>query len=283
MAKIIALDLDGTLIESSMFEIDRDTLRALITLQEHGIKVVLASGRPISMMTPAAKLLSLENNGGVLIGSNGYEIYDYSDDTKVSSEMVLPHELVDSVYEFSQHHFAYLSLETEAGIFVYGNPLIRRLRTVYFKIKMRRNAHGVVDRYKQAKSKEELKHPVVKIGVAAVHKRSLLALKNHIVSHHGDVSEATLVTDHYLDIMPTGVHKGNALKSICDKYDISMSDVIAFGDGENDITMLKMSGTGVAMGNAMPLVKASADVVTDKNTQKGIYHYLKEVFSHIVD
>ena len=66
------------------------------------------------------------------------------------------------------------------------------------------------------------------------------------------------------------VHKGNALLKLCAYLNIDPSQTMAFGDGLNDVTMLKTAGIGVAMGNAAPQVKEAADFITDTNDNDGV-------------
>jgi hydroxymethylpyrimidine pyrophosphatase-like HAD family hydrolase len=65
-------------------------------------------------------------------------------------------------------------------------------------------------------------------------------------------------------------NKGHALEAFAAKNGIGPDEVMAFGDSENDLTMLKAAGTGVAMGNALPEVKAAADIVTLSNDEDGV-------------
>ena len=79
-----------------------------------------------------------------------------------------------------------------------------------------------------------------------------------------------LTSPAYLEIMEKGVSKGNALTMLCEQLHIDTADVIAFGDGENDIEMLKTAGTAVVMENALEQVKAYADIVCPSNENDGI-------------
>jgi len=73
-----------------------------------------------------------------------------------------------------------------------------------------------------------------------------------------------------LDISPLGDNKGNAVKKLCEHYNVLPEEVIAFGDNLNDISMIKYAGLGVAMGNAEEKLKIIADYVTDTNDNDGV-------------
>lgn len=73
-----------------------------------------------------------------------------------------------------------------------------------------------------------------------------------------------------VEIITKGINKGEACKWICNKHGIDIKDTIALGDSENDIAMIETAGLGVAMGNAMPSVKKSADFIADTNDNDGV-------------
>ena len=85
---------------------------------------------------------------------------------------------------------------------------------------------------------------------------------------------------YWYKITKKGATKENAIKIICDMCDIKLSDVIAFGDDYADIDMLKLSGVGIAMGNAINEVKKSADIIIGSNDDDGIAVYLENYISH---
>ena len=82
--------------------------------------------------------------------------------------------------------------------------------------------------------------------------------------------DVLLVGPGWMEIMPKGVSKASAIEKIAKKLGYSMENVMAFGDAENDIEMIKEAGIGVAMGNGMDSVKKVADVVTSSNDENGI-------------
>ena len=96
-------------------------------------------------------------------------------------------------------------------------------------------------------------------------KQNLDALKEALSDY-----DVLMVGPAWMEIMPKGVSKASALEKIAAKNGYTMNEVMAFGDAENDIQMLKRAGVGVAMGNAMDEVKEIADIITDTNLNNGI-------------
>ena len=89
-----------------------------------------------------------------------------------------------------------------------------------------------------------------------------------------DELSGMFTADFYFEFMAPGIDKGRALAGALPKLGIDASEVIAFGDGQNDVSMLRWAGTGVAMGNAVDEAKAAADMVTASNNEDGIAHAL---------
>ena len=89
--------------------------------------------------------------------------------------------------------------------------------------------------------------------------------------------DLTTSKPYFLEFIPSGVSKGNAIQRLAQDLGIAMSEVIAFGDSINDISMLEVAGQGIAMDNARDEVKRIADRTTLSNDEDGIVHALKTV------
>ena len=83
----------------------------------------------------------------------------------------------------------------------------------------------------------------------------------------------------YLEVIPRAINKGQGILDICRALQMQPEEVVAFGDAENDIPMLRAAGVGVAMGNADPAVKAAADMVTLSNNEDGIAFALDQLLA----
>ncbi len=86
----------------------------------------------------------------------------------------------------------------------------------------------------------------------------------------GDRATVTQAVPEYIEVLPPGASKGRGVQMLLDDLGIAPHEMLAIGDGENDLEMLQMAGVGVAMGNAKTTVKAVADYVASDNNHSGV-------------
>ena len=93
----------------------------------------------------------------------------------------------------------------------------------------------------------------------------------------GDEADVVSSSTMTLEVLPHGVNKGKAIAAISEKLSIPLSDMVAFGDWDNDIGMLRTAGTGICMANGSEAAKAAADFVTLSNNEDGIAYALEKL------
>lgn len=98
----------------------------------------------------------------------------------------------------------------------------------------------------------------------------MLKAEEDLVEKLGDKMDIFRSAPFFLELVPKGIDKAKSLTRLLAKINLTPSDMIAFGDGYNDLSMLKLAGMGVAMENAAPEVRAEADYVTLSNEEDGI-------------
>jgi len=260
--KLIVLDLDGTTLNSNNL-IPENLKDILIHLVSSGMcRVVLASGRSISSMKTLASDLGLTAplvtlNGGVIIDPITNEIYNENNlPIKTYKESLL-------ILRMLNINFVVF---TSFGVYAEEPSEITDILIKYTE-----------NEIKWAKNFESIKNPV-KILFIPKSKESSNEIKKETSFLDIDIIESGF---SFTEIVPKGVNKGSALKIVSEMLEIDTKDIIAFGDNENDIEMLQLAGTGVAMGNAPDHVKAEADLVTDTNDDDGIYKILKQIFDPV--
>ena len=256
--RMIVLDLDGTLTNSQKVITER-TKKALFEAQERGVKVVLASGRPTYGVVPLAKELELGKYGSYILSFNGGRITNCKT-KEVLYQRTIPSEMVPELIDLAkQYQVDFLTYEGER--ILSNNP-----NNPYVKIEAKIN-HMPVDRIENPK--EAIVFPVPKI--------LMVGEGSYMATVEPKVQEAThgLLSVYrsepfFLEIMPKGVDKAASLERLLECTGIKREEMIACGDGFNDLSMIQFAGLGVAMENAQPLVKQSADFITTSNDEDGV-------------
>lgn len=264
---LIAMDLDGTLYDSRK-EIDPRTAEALLRAQRAGVRLALASARPLPGLYHARDALRMRNFGGALIACNGGRIVD-------AKTGALLHARGMTLSEAKTVLRALEALPC-TPILDDGERFYVTDRTAYkvdYECWNNRMTCREVGNLADFIAFEPAKL------LLSVQPPELPALQAHIASILPDTLAVVQTADFYLEVLPKGVHKGQALLDACAALSIDPARAAAFGDAENDIPMLREAGLGVAMGNADPRVKAAADRVTLSNDEAGIAEVVEELLS----
>ncbi len=262
--KIIVLDIDGTLTNSKK-DLSPRNRKAIIDLQERGYVVVLASGRPVYGIMPLAEELELAKYGGYILAFNGAQIIKCATD-KVIYSNTLPNELIRPLYEKSKaagavilsYNDDYILTENASDKYVAYEGMLN-------KMQIRQTDNFL----------ENLKLPVVKC-LSVAEPDIILKLENDLKAEYGEVMSIYRSEAFFLELVPNGIDKAESLAVLLNHLNLNRKDMIAFGDGFNDLTMLEYAGCGVAMGNAKDAVKEVADAVTISNDEDGVAHYIEE-------
>ena len=262
MIKLIALDLDGTLTDDKK-EIKPHTLDALMQVQSQGVRLVLASGRPPFGMRPLARQLRMDQYGGIILCYNGGHVEDCATG-EVYVEKQLPEEMLPVLYQFQQLSGMTLMTYYEDKIYT-EHPDDQYVAVSAFNNKMQ--VVGVKNFIADAP------RPLNKCLMVGHH-----ALQ---VEWEPRIQEATRdkmyvchSTPYFIELLPLGIDKGPSLVQLCHRQGITPSEMMTFGDSNNDMEMLRLAGIGVAMGNSDDDIKAVADYVTLDNNSDGVAHAL---------
>ena len=262
--RLIAMDLDGTLYDSKK-RIDPRTVDALLRAQAAGMRLALASARPLPGLYHARDALRMKEFGGALIACNGGRIADAATGTMLHEESMT----LDAARDVLR---ALKSLPCtpilDDGVRFYVTDK-RAYMVEYECWNNRMECTEVPDlaafiHFAPAKlllSMQPAELPALQARIAAMLPEELAVVQT---------------ADFYLEIVPRSVNKGKALADTCRALGIDPARSVAFGDAPNDIPMLRAAGLGVAMGNAGESVKAAADRITLTNDEAGIAAVVEE-------
>ena len=258
--KMIVLDLDGTLTNNKK-EITPRTKEALMKAQVKGVKIVLASGRPTYGIMPLAEELELKKNGGFILAFNGGKIIDCLD-CRTIFEQKLDETLVPLLYHAAKE--AGMQILTYQGEGIAATD--KKDKYVQEEARINKMPVEEYDDFLQ-----QLVYPVNKcliVGDPAPLHQLEIKLKKELEGRM-DVYRSA---DYFLECVPLGIDKARSLDRLITTLGITKEEVIACGDGYNDLSMINFSGLGVAMSNAADDIKAQADYVTLSNEEDGIAH-----------
>lgn len=256
--KIIALDLDGTLTNSEK-RISARTKETLQRAMEDGVTVVLASGRPLVGIKPLAKELELSKYNGFILAYNGGQIIDCHTGKEVYQK-VLNTERISSIYEVARK-FGVAMLTYD------GEDIITENDTDPYVLR-----ECFINRVKVRKIDDLVSHvtyPVPKCLVVGEHEK-LFPVRDYLKENYGDELSVYFSEPFFLEIMPLGVEKSSSLELLLKRLQLSREELMACGDGLNDITMLQYAGLSVAMGNACKEAKEVAKYITASNDEDGV-------------
>lgn len=278
--RIVALDLDGTLLDSQKRLSDRSRA-ALAHAAEAGALIVPTTGRFFGMMPPAVRDLPFVRYA---ITINGAQVYDRATDTAiVREEIPLDAALAimeildrhDVVYDCYRQNWGWMTaaLQDKAADYATDDHYLRMIRE-FRKPVPELKAHL---RATAADGDVQKVMLFARRGDAAVARDELAAIVREVAAAFPDV-KITSSTANNLEINSAAAHKGRALARFADHLGLSLANCAAFGDGMNDFTMVEAAGLGVAMANAAPEVKRVAKLVTRSNDDDGVARVLEAIF-----
>lgn len=273
--KAIALDIDGTLTNDEK-RITPRTKEVLLAAARAGITLILASGRPAHGLRALAHELELDCYHGMLVAYNGSQVRDATTG-ELLFDQAIPVEDARAVLEHLQG-FDVIPMLVDADR-LYIEDAYRC--TIYHKgepkniVKYERDACGL--RIHEVRS-------LLDWCITPQNKILTAGTDTYLAEHHeamaapfADRLSCMFTADFYFEFTARGIDKARALSHALPERGIDPAELIAFGDGQNDIPMLKLAGTGIAMANATDEVKRAADMVTRSNNEDGIAAALEEL------
>lgn len=264
MYKLLAIDIDGTLINDKK-EITQEVNEAIQAAKRKGVKVVICTGRPIGGVHSFIEELDLHDQ--YVVTFNG-ALVQHSETKEVVSEISLTHEDLMTLYQVSQE------LETDMHFFD-TNTVYTTNKDISPYTVLESFVNGVPLRYREIEdiSTDMLLPKVMFVGEPEDLEKTIAAIPAEFREKYEMVRSAP----YFYEILHPSVSKGNAVKLLAEKLGISREEVICIGDGENDLTMIKYAGCGVAMENAVPSVKEIAQFHTRSNNEHGVAYAIEQL------
>ncbi len=256
--RAIALDLDGTLTNHDK-EVTPITRQALMKAQKNGAHIILASGRPTYGIAPIADHLEINKYDGYVLSYNGGKIVKWQTKEEIYSNH-LPNDVIPILYNYAKE-------KSHALLGYSGKEIITEMPDdEYVKEESRINKMQIRKINNLMESLEQNPTKLLMTGDPSLMIKAEEEL-SELVGNRMDVFRSA---PFFIELVPRGIDKAQSLNRLLGLIGLTPNDMIAFGDGYNDLSMLKLAGIGVAMANAVPEVRAEADFITKSNEEDGV-------------
>lgn len=287
MYKLAAIDLDGTML-NQYGVITPKTKEIIQQIQNKGIEVIIASGRPIDSIKTIAKEI---NSQKYFISGNGAIVYDISKD-EIIYENTLKKQKVLEIIKICEENSIYYNIYTEKEILAKSlqcNVLYYHKENANKDEQNKTHINIIENIYEYISNRNE---KVIKITVCENNEsifNSILRKLKEVeeievldISHMSrkiikQGSEEIPIQYYYTEISAKNVDKWNALEFLKEKINIQTEQIIAIGDNINDKKMIQNAGLGIAMGQSHPSIKEVAKQVTSSNTEDGVAQALEAI------
>lgn len=256
--RLLALDLDGTLTNNKK-QVSHKNKEFILKAQEKGVKVVLASGRPYIGIKRVADELSLWDLGGYILAYNGGQIIDCKTQENLVKRTI-PMEYVHDICDVINHYNVFPLSYNDKGVICENDS------NEYVRKEGYNNSIPVI---KVESLEEQIVTPVVKFMVVG-DPSELMDSHLYLKELFKGKLNVFFSEPYFMEITPLGIEKASALATLSSLLGTTSKQVMACGDGLNDIPMLEYAGLAIAMGNAYDETKKIADFIVASNEDDGV-------------
>lgn len=260
---MIVVDLDGTILNEKR-QITKNTINYLHSLKEKGFIIVIATGRIYASSLLATEGATFAN---YLLTDAGTCIYDL-ENNKVIKKDLIRKETIEKIFSYYDDSFNFIDVCDQNHTYKYieecheGRSVIATKDLDYILTQCNEITHAAIS------LKDYNRVPAL-----------YTKLKKEMTDADIIIMQDSFKESKWLEILPKGCNKWNAITYLAETLSIKVEEIMAFGDGGNDIEMIKKCGFGIAMKNALPSVKEVAkDITKFDYKEEGVIKYLEKNF-----
>lgn len=266
--KLIAFDLDGTLLDKD-HQLHVKTLEAVEAVRKKGIKTLVATGRMYISAKPYIDKLEMTDP---VITYNGALVMNPVENKEIYHSPI-PFSIAEKISKKVEKCNYYLQAFLDDTLYVSEkNDYTEKYEHIA----------GVVAQTVGSLNKFMNKGPT-KMLIIEEDEDIQEEIRNFLFSNFADDVEISGSYPSFIEITKKGISKAEPLKRLADKYNLKREEIMVFGDGLNDLTMVEWAGKGIAMENAHPKLRESADDIAESHKELGVAKYLKQYFDLALD
>lgn len=264
--KMLVLDIDGTLTNSKK-EITENTKKAITEVLKRGHIVVIASGRPTNGTKKVCEELNLKGYNGYVLSYNGAKITRLTDN-EVVYQKVLEGKYISEIYDYCK--------DKDIGMMTYEESAAITGTRIdeYMELETRINS---LELKKVENFVNYVNFPVNKCLLTAENALAEQVCK-HLAEKYAGKLSVYRSEPFFVEIMPKGVDKAASLEVLRQITGVERENIIACGDGFNDLSMIKYAAVGVCMSNGAEECKQEADYIAPSNDEDGICDVISKFF-----
>ena len=259
---LLAFDVDGTLLNNSG-ELSQRTVTAIALASDQGATITLATGRSWSELIDIIEAIPQIEYA---ICTNGLEAYDRTGQSLYTEQ--IPTDLAVNLVKSARASVPGISMGAGVGSELYAESKILDGLVPGVEIASERVVHDITEALTAEVRDLLIYHPDYVDRLEEL----FIIIRNIIDDQRVDVAYSGLPM---IEIIPAGSGKGTCLAWLSECLKINKENVVAFGDGMNDLSMLSWAGTGLAMGQASQIVKAAANSVIGSAEQEGVAEWIE--------
>lgn len=264
--KMLVFDLDGTLLDNDR-KMPSENIDYLNELKNKGYIIVIATGRTISSAYNKLNNCSCIN---YIISDTGANIYDL-DKKETIYKKTISKNIASHILDLYNENFRYIDICSNGKYYTYS-------------LFLEEDSAGV----KTYKNKNNLLDDIGEINHIAMNFKNndcTIEMYNYLTANYKNfeffIMQDSFENSKTIEILPKGVSKYNSINELARYLNISNNEIMAFGDGLNDVEMIEKCGIGVAMANALNEVKEKANYVTRKsNEELGVIDFLEDYLNN---
>ncbi|MGL5149476.1 MAG: sugar-phosphatase [Clostridium sp.] len=265
MYKLIALDMDGTLLDENK-KITEETYKAIKKAKDKGIKIVLSTGRPIEGVERFLNGLELTSDDDYVISYNGSLVQSVKSRKAICNKGLTGKDLKE-IYEVSK------KLNVNIHAFLSGVGLVTPKNSKYTEVEAEINGIKIHEINFDEINDEDIIVKIMLIDEPEILDEAISKLPEYIYEKYHCAKSMPF----FFEILNKDANKGVALDLLARHLDFQRNELIAMGDEANDIEMIKYAGMGVAMGNATDAVKKVSNLITSKNSENGVANAIEKL------
>jgi Cof subfamily protein (haloacid dehalogenase superfamily) len=290
MYKLVAMDIDGTLLDS-YGNISKENIEAIKKAKEQNIEVVLTSGRmPKAMLAIASEA----NANNYLICGNGAMIYDVNKEKIIYNNYLSKKKLLE-IIKICEENSIYYNVYTNDvivtkslnyNLLYYQNENLKNPEEKRIKMYITEDIYNYVENYTGNDflkiticDSDELVFKSIINKLKSIKQVDILEVSHMSKKMIKHGSQEIEIAYFYTEITNENANKWTAIEKLIEHLGIQKEEVVAIGDNINDEPMIRNAGLGVAMGNASPYIKSIAKKVVADNNSSGVAEAIKDILN----